>query len=404
MSFTMCHPAYRIHKPHIVLLLALLLALPAAARRYTVVVSLDGYRWDYPQWYDTPFIDRMAQEGVKAGLIPSFPSKTFPNHYTLATGLYPDHHGIIANEFFDPDDGIYWRISDPKVNRIAKYYGGEPIWNTAERQGKRVAVFYWPGSDVPVDGRHATIWHDYNKKPLLTLQERMDGIVSQLAKKEKERPDLVMAYLEQPDSHGHTFGPQAKETRQAVEEVDTLLSNLYRRLGELPIKDSINFIVLSDHGMAFVPAEHNIDPNTYLKPHWVRSVSGYLPCIVYAKPGYADSCYQALKQMPHMQVWRKSEIPDYLHFGTNDRIGDIVVSPDLGYAAYNNKWIDGGTHGYDPNYTDMHAVFRAVGPSFRHVELRHFENVCIYPLLCRILGIQPAPCDGSLDEVSIMLR
>ncbi len=385
-------------------LLFFLAILPLSARRYTVLISLDGYRWDYPQWYDTPFIDQMAREGVEAGLIPSFPSKTFPNHYALATGLYPDHHGIIANEFFDPDDGTYFSIGDPKVNRIAKYYGGEPIWNTAERQGKRVAVFYWPGSDVAVNGRHASVWHDYNQRPLLTLQERIDGIVEQLSMAETERPDLIMAYMEQPDAHGHTFGPQAKETRAAVEEVDTLLAQLYRRIEQLQFRDSINLVVLSDHGMAFVPKEHAVKVATRLKPEWVRKISGYVPCLVYANAGYADSCYEALKDMPNMNVWRKNEVPEYLHYGTNDRIGDIVISPDCGFVAYDGKWMDGGTHGYDPNYPEMHALFRAVGPDFKHIELRHFRTVDVYPLICHLLGIAPAPCDGDLKEIESMLN
>ncbi len=389
-------------------LLAILLffftLLPLSARRYTVLISLDGYRWDYPQWYDTPFIDQMAREGVEAGLIPSFPSKTFPNHYALATGLYPDHHGIIANEFFDPDDGTYFSIGDAKVNRIAKYFGGEPIWNTAERQGKRVAVFYWPGSDVAVNGRHASVWHDYNQRPLLTLQERVDGVMEQLSMKEDERPDLIMAYMEQPDAHGHTFGPQAKETRAAVEEVDTLLGQLYRRIKQLQFRDSVNLVVLSDHGMAFVPKEHAIAVSPYLKPEWVRKISGYVPCLVYANAGYADSCYEALKHMPNMKVWRKSEVPEYLHYGTNDRIGDIVISPDCGFVAYDGKWMDGGTHGYDPNYPEMHALFRAVGPDFKHIELRHFRIVDVYPLICHLLGIEPAPCDGVLSEIESMLN
>lgn len=169
-------------------LLTALLPQLAQARRYTVVISLDGYRWDYPQWYDTPFINFMAEHGVKAGLIPSFPSKTFPNHYTMATGLYPDHHGIVANEFFDTKTGDRFALSDAKQKLDPRYYGGEPVWNTAARQGKRVAVFYWPGSDVKVNGRYPDVYYAYDRKPRLTLDERADGIISQLSLPEKNAP------------------------------------------------------------------------------------------------------------------------------------------------------------------------------------------------------------------------
>lgn len=384
-------------------MLLLVASMPAGAKRYTVVVSLDGFRWDYTQWYDTPFIDFMASRGTSAGLIPSFPSKTFPNHYTIATGLYPDHHGIVANEFYDPTMHRTFALGVPKEKNDPAYYGGEPIWNTAHKQGKRVAVYYWPGSDVKVNGRYPDRYLDYDKKPRLSLEERIDGVIAEMARPEKTRPDLVMAYMEQPDAYGHSYGPQSKRTRQAVQMVDSLLGRLYNGLRKLPQADSINLIVLSDHGMTWVPRGNNIGVKPYLNPQWVRDVSGSVPCNIYVNAGYQDSVYMALKGLDHVRVWRKQDIPAYLHYGTNSRVGDVVVCPDLGYVVYDGGVADNGNHGYDPYLQDMHAVFRAIGPDFKHQSLPHFENVNVYPLLCQLLGIEPAPNDGSAEVATEIL-
>lgn len=393
----------RIIRTPLATLLLLVLTLPAWARHYTVIISLDGFRWDYPLWYDTPFIDEMAERGVSAGLVPAFPSKTFPNHYTLATGLYPDHHGIIANEFYDPATGESFSLSDPAKKSDPRFYGGEPIWNTAHRQGRRTAVFYWPGSDVKVNGRYPDKFFFYDLQPRLTMEERLQGVAAELRRAERQRPDLIMAYLEEPDASGHRFGPQSRRTRAAVARVDSLLQALYADIRQLSYADSVNLIVVSDHGMAWVPRTNGVPIAPHLKKEWVKAASGSVPCNVYVNPGCEDSVYHALQSMPHVRVWRKRDIPAALHYGTNPRVGDIVVSPDEGFIVYDKPFDDGGTHGFDPAMPAMHALFRAVGPDFRHVAVPHFPNVSIYPLLCRLLGIEPAPNDGNRKEIETIL-
>ncbi len=385
-------------------LLLLLLALPTWARHYTVIVSLDGYRWDYPQWYDTPFIDFMAEQGVSSGLVPSFPSKTFPNHYTLATGLYPDHHGIIANEFYDPTTGESFSLANAVQKSNPAFYGGEPIWNTAHRQGRRVAVFYWPGSDVKVNGRYPDKFFFYDQKPRLTMAQRLQGVVSELSLPERRRPDLIMAYLEQPDASGHNSGPQSKRTRAAVGEVDSLLQAMYLNIRQLSYADSVNLLVVSDHGMTWIPRDHAVSIGPSLKKEWVKMASGSVPCNVYVEPGCQDSVYEALRRVDHVKVWRKQDVPAYLHYGTHPRVGDVVVSPDEGFVIYEKDIIAGGTHGFDPTLPSMHALFRAMGPDFRHTEIPHFKNVDIYPLLCRLLGIEPAPNDGNIEEIETIVK
>lgn len=375
--------------------LAISLCVYGKSGNTTVVISLDGCRWDYPLWYDTPMFDFMAENGISSGLIPSFPSKTFPNHYTLATGLYPDHHGIIANSFFDTESGEVFSLSDPEQKTNPKYYGGEPIWLTAKRQGLRTAVFYWPGSDVPILGQHPDTYFNYDDKPRLSAKQRINGIIEQLAKPDDKRPHLIMAYLEQPDANGHKYGPQSKLTRKAVVKVDSLIGHLYQRLCSHHLEKKVNLVVLSDHGMAWVDSTHAITIAHRLKQEWVRDIVGEIPACVYANPGYADSIYLALRDIPHARVWRKGEVPEYLHYGTSSRIGDVVVLPDIGYIVYDKPFDAGGTHGYDPTLQEMHAIFRAIGPDIPHTSIPDFPNVCVYNFICRLLGIQPAPNDGT---------
>lgn len=388
----------------LILTITALLSACAKNDQVTVIISLDGFRWDYTQWYDTPFLDRMAEEGVEAALIPSYPSKTFPNHYTLATGLYPDHHGIIGNKFINRATGKKFSLSNREVKHDAHYYGGEPIWLTAQRQGLRTAVFYWPGSDVAVQGKYPDKYFNYDQEPRLTFGQRIDGILKQLRRPEAKRPQLIMAYFEQPDHNGHVYGPQAKQTRIAVMEIDKLISNLYERIQKLPISDKVNFIVVSDHGMTLTMPEKHIDARQYLKKEWYYDIEGDAPANVYAREGCADSICQALQGVDHIRVWHRSEVPYYLHYGTNENVGDVVIDTELGWLFSDKKAEYGGTHGYDPSYNDMHALFRAVGPAFKHISLPHFPNVDVYPLLCHLLGIEPAPNDGSLNIVKRMLR
>ncbi|MCR5131163.1 MAG: ectonucleotide pyrophosphatase/phosphodiesterase [Prevotella sp.] len=380
----------------LLLLLALsgiFIASSAEGRHTTVIISLDGCRWDYPQWYDTPTFDFMAANGMESGLIPAFPSKTFPNHYTLATGLYPDHHGIVANMFLDTETGDVFSLSNKEQKHNPKYYGGEPIWITAKRQGLRTAVFYWPGSDVEIAGQYPDTYFNYDEKRL-GMTQRIDGILTQLARPEEERPQLIMAYLEQPDANGHRYGPQSKLTRESVLLTDSLIGRLYAGLCRNMLKDKVNLLVVSDHGMAWVDSCHAVKLRPHLKAEWVRDIQGNIPACIYANEGCTDSIYEALKDLDHVRVWRKTEVPEYLHYGSSPRIGDVVVLPDIGYLAEDEPFESGGTHGFDPDLQEMHALFRAIGPDIPRLTLPHFPNVCVYSLLCRLLGIEPAPNDG----------
>ncbi len=374
------------------------------AKKTTIVISCDGFRWDYSEMYDTPFLDLMARQGVKGELVPSFPSKTFPNHYTLATGLRPEHHGIIANSFLNRATGARFSLSNPKTKYDARFYHGEPLWLTAQRQGLHTAVFYWPGSDVAIDGHYPDLWHSYDEKPHLTFTQRVDGIMQQLTA--KKSPDLIMAYFEEPDASGHSYGPLAKQTRAAVENIDSLLGSLWTRIGKAGLQDQVNLVVVSDHGMAWFTPSRQITVGRYLHKDWYQSIEGNLPANIYAAQRWQqDSIVAALSHVAHLHVWRKADIPQWLHYQSDPNIGDVLVLPDEGFLFTDETCHDEGVHGFDPAYSDMHALFRAVGPDVRVGEnIGAFSNTAVYALVCRLLGISPAPNDGMEDYRRIAIK
>ncbi len=374
---------------------------------YTIIVSLDGFRWDYCEAFDTPFLNSMTQQGVKAIMQPSFPSKTFPNHYTLATGLYPDHHGIVANSFLVRSTGKVYSLGDSIERNKAEYYGGDPIWLTAKRQGVKSATVYWVGSDVAVKGDHANYWHNYMKKPLLSFEQRTRRVLELLNMPKEQRPHFIMCYFEEPDHNGHSYGPIARETRQAVEHLDSLLGSMWKEIKKLPFGAQVNLIVTGDHGMSWVESNRNVAIRPYVKDEWVERIEGNLPAQFYVtQPQYADSIVNAYKNVPHSRAWKKADLPAYLHYGTNPNVGDVVVLPDAGWLVTDQPIKRGGAHGYDNLLSDMLVGFRAMGPSFKegYIKPQQFSNVCVYPLLCHLLGITPSPNDGNLNEVADMLR
>ena len=373
---------------------------------YTVIVSLDGFRWDYPEAFNTPFLDQMAHDGVKAVMMPSFPSKTFPNHYTLATGLYPDHHGIISNTFLVRATGKVYSLKNSETRSDPQYYGGDPIWLTAKRQGVKSATVFWVGSDVAIKGEHANYWRDYQTQQI-SLPQRTDEVVRLLSLPEDERPHLVMAYFEQPDRSGHLNGPICGPTRRAMEYMDLLLADMWERIQQLPHAAQVNLIVKGDHGMAWLSPERQISPAKYLKKEWIARFDNDFPVLINAsKPKYVNDIVAALQNVDHLRVWKRGELPEYLHYGNNENMSDVVVLPDVGWYFSDDKLTQHGSHGFDHTCSDMWVGFRAIGPDFKQgYERAHtFRNVCVYPLLCHLLGIAPSPNDGTLDEVSDLLR
>lgn len=371
---------------------------------YVILVSFDGFRWDYPKLYDTPHMDDMARKGVKAErLIPSFPTKTFPNHYTLATGLYPDHHGIINNSFYAPDlNGIY-RIGDSRMVTDPDAYFGEPIWVTAEQQGVKSASYFWVGSEAPIMDTYPTYWKKY--KESIPYRDRVDQVIKWLKLPISKRPGLVLLYFDEPDHTGHGAGPEHPETGRVIEYLDSILGYLRSEIQSLAYGDKVNLILLSDHGMGSISPDRYVNISSYLPEYWTDQVVGGNP-VYLIKPaeGYMDSISITLNEVEGVMAWQKEAIPEHLHYGSSPRFPGIVIVADSGWnigTKANPSGYIGGAHGYDNRFTQMHTIFYAEGPAFKKNHTTPaFSNVEVYGIISHILGLEPANTDGDLSNVS----
>ena len=399
-------------KRHLILLACAVIAATGCTSKnlhdenITVIVSLDAFRWDYPQIHDTPWLDSIARAGVSATMLPSYPASTFPNHYTIATGLVPDHHGIVNSQFWDSERGVMYSMGDPETRNNPDYYGGEPIWATAERQGVRTGNVYWVGSDIPIGGVLPTYYKNWYDEPRLDYCERVDEALRLLSLPEAERPRLVMVYFDDPDWTSHEFGPRGIETGVMVHYLDSLMGVLYTGIKDLPYGDKVNMIVTADHGMTDISDERFICIDDYVKDEWVEHAVSTSPTSIFTKPGCRDSVINALKDVEHISVWKKEEVPAELVYGTSPHLGDIIVVPDLGWQfGWQPRGLV-GAHGYSPQESDMQVMFRACGPDFKEgyaAPARHV-NVDIYGLLCHLLGIEPQPTDGDFSRVEPLLK
>ena len=374
---------------------------------YLLVVSLDGFRWDYPQKYKLPHFDSIAYKGVKAKSIqPCFPTVTFPNHYSMATGLYPDNHGIVQNKFYDPDLKLTYKIGDSKMVMDSRFYNGEPIWVTAEKQGVKSASFYWVGSEAKIKNIQPSYWKIYENK--IPFNQRIDTLMHWFQLPESERPHLVLFYLPEPDGISHDFGPNSKETQQMVSYLDSIMWVMVNKISSLPIGKKINIIITSDHGMAELNSKKNIVIDDYLKPEWIKGFYGYNPTYnLSVNENCLDSVYNALKKVEHLNVWKANKLPKRLHYGKNKRIGNIVLMAEDGWSISRkkDKLPYGGAHGYDIENMDMHGIFYAIGPAFKtNYTTSTFSNINLYPLMAKILKLKPAKTDGKLSEIKQVLK
>jgi alkaline phosphatase D len=377
-------------------------------KNYVLLVSFDGFRWDYNQIYKTPNLNKLAHDGVKADrMIPSFPTVTFPNHYTIATGLYPDHHGLINNSFPASDLGLFYRMGDRVAVENPAFYGGEPIWVTAEKQGVKAASFFWVGSEAPVGGIHPSYWKKYDDN--VTFGERIDTVIKWLGYPKEKRPELVTLYFDEPDHSGHSFGPVSPQTGKAVQRVDSIMGVLRAKIATLPDAKRINLILVSDHGMEAVSAEKYINIKSIVPERMISSVSGGNPVyLINSKDGKKDSILYLLNKTKGLKAWDKTQVPSRLHFGTNPRIPEIVVLADSSWSIGtrpDGSTLRGGAHGYDNSNSDMFAIFYAAGPSFRkNYRFKELNNIDVYNLVCKILKINPAKNDGDPEHIEGMLR
>ena len=377
-----------------------------------ILISLDGFRWDYPERADTPTLDRLAAEGVRAQrMIPVFPSKTFPNHYTLVTGLWPAEHGILANYIYDPEFDDTFALNKVEAITDARWWGGEPIWVTAERQGRKAATLFWPGSEAAIGGIRPSYWLPYQHD--LPNEERVDQLLRWLDQDPAERPAFLTLYMSDVDSAGHAHGPDAPETLAAIKAVDRILGRLVEGLESRGLLASSHLIVVADHGMAAVSPERVIVLDDYVDVDTAHPADWNPVLALWPREEDTEAVYQALVNAhPHLKVYRRQDIPQRYHYRGHRRTPRILGVADAGWSIGSRQSLEespqrysGGTHGYDPAEPSMGALFIGHGPLFRQgVVVKPFENINVYELMCHILGLKPAKNSGSLTAVRQLLR
>ena len=389
------------------------------AKPYVILVSLDGFRYDYPRIYHSPNLDALGARGASApeGMIPAYPSITFPNHYTIVTGLYPEHHGIVANVFYDPARKQVYSYKDEQTVTDGTWYGGTPLWVLAEQQGMRSACFFWPGSEANIQGTLPTYYMKYDAK--FPNRKRVEQVLEWLQLPAERRPHFITLYFSDVDSAGHAHGPDSPEVAAAVREVDDEIGRLVEGVAKLNLR--VDVVVVADHGMAKVEGDW-INLSEYFD---TRLLEKGVESFMYPRSEQgAAKIYAALDgKSDKFRVYRSGSVPAGLHFDGNPREGDPVVVPTgpylirvnappatAGADAMHASGPPAGMHGYDPaTIPEMKAIFFAAGPDIRRGEkVPPFENVNLYPFVARILGLdishlKTGPIDGDLKALQGIL-
>ncbi|KAJ2902757.1 hypothetical protein MKZ38_000111 [Zalerion maritima] len=392
----------------------------------TIIISLDGFRADFLNRGLTPRLNAFIKEGVSPlYMTPSFPSVTFPNHYTLATGLYPEAHGVVGNTFWDPELREEFYYTDPARSLDPKWWGGEPFWVTAEKAGIRTAIHMWPGSEAHILGIEPTFMDKYNGKEKLPnkvdrILEFLDkpGMEVETAKVEEMRPQIVAAYVPNVDADGHKYGPNSTEIRDTIQNVDTMLDQIFTGLEERNLTKIVNVIVVSDHGMATTDMHRVIQLEDLVDINKIEHTDGWpLVGLRPKSPNDLQGLYQELVEKsekdPNWDVYLRDEnMPERYHFSQNDRIAPLWIIPKTGWAVVMKEEYDvaasiekdeqyhpRGLHGYDHENPLMRAIFVARGPAFPHEphsKVEVFQNINVYNILCDSVGLESISNNGTM--------
>lgn len=381
-----------------------------------ILISIDGFRWDYADIYaaEAPTLRALMDEGSMArALIPVFPSNTFPNHYSVVTGLYPAKHGIIDNAFFDPHLGAAFRFNQPGTARDARWWGGEPIWVTAITQGRKAATSFWVGSESEIRGVRPTFWRTYDNR--VPFDTRLDELIGWMKLSAAERPAVITFYLEETNSAGHRYGPDSPQVAAAIKLSDQRIATMLARLRAEQIEP--NLVIVSDHGMTDTSADRVVVLEEHVARESVQvdaegSAMSLRPLHI-----EVDALIKAFEKIPHVKAYRAEDLPAWFHLTGNDRISPVWILPDEGWHVvtratferlktnYPLKGYLQGDHGYDPALPNMQGILIAHGPVFRrHARHPAVENIHIYNLMCAALYLEPAKNDGDDRLVKAFLR
>lgn len=378
----------------------------------TLLIGIDGLRWDIIDRHPAPTLRELAEQGVRAqGLIPVLPSKTFPNFYAIATGLYPENNGVMDNTTYAPEINTTFRMSD---QNDARWFQGEPIWVTAEQQGVRAATMFWVGSAAPVADTRPSYWRQFDGS--VPNADRVQQVFDWLDLPETERPGFISLYFEAVDSASHGAGVDSPEERQALAEVDAVLAYLLQGLQTRELLSQMNIVIVGDHGMTDLSVDRIIYLDDYVDFSELHSpqLSGERQgnavfAAFHGDDDDVESMYQAIALAhPRMRVYRKSQFPDWFRLSHPERAPDLVIVPDNGWLV-SKRGIEfrgpRATHGFSPQHRDMHAGLIVTGPAFRQgVSVEPLHVVDIYGILSRTLGIVPADNDGSASRIAPLFR
>ncbi|MEP0545504.1 MAG: ectonucleotide pyrophosphatase/phosphodiesterase [Rhodothermales bacterium] len=376
-----------------------------------VLVSFDGFRHDYLDRYPTPNFDRVAEAGVRAdALVPSFPTLTFPNHYSIATGMYPDRHGLVGNTIYDPGFDATYSMRDRDAVGDGRWYGGEPIWVTAETQGLVTASYFWVGTEAPVMGVRPTTWKPYDND--VTYEARVDSALAWLSLPDARRPRLLTLYFSAVDGAGHRHGPDSPEVADAVARVDSALGRLLDGIERIDGRDDVNVVLVSDHGMAQPDAGQAVVVTDYVTlPDDVQALTAGPELMLWLDEAAADSLDVLLDVAlpPTVRSYTRDELPEGWHFGTSPRTPPLILVAERPVLVglprhFERPW--GGVHGYAPEDSTMGGIFLAAGPQVAAAgRIAAFDNVHIYPFLTALLGLRPNPdIDGDATVLAPALR
>ena len=382
---------------------------------YLILISLDGFRWDYVEKYKPPQLSTFIENGVKAeSLIPSYPTKTFPNHYTIATGLYPDRHGILGNNFYSHDKKVTYNIRDREMVEDGSFYHGSPIWIHAAKTGMVTASYYFVGTEANIQGLYPTFYYKFDEN--VKNEVRVDQAIKWLKMPKEMRPHLITMYFADLDKTGHRFGPNNdEEIKKTLFKLDTILGDLFKGIHETKLP--VNIIIVSDHGMLEVPVENYIPIELLENDEMFLTVNnGSIVNIHPKEDNLTDSILQFLRNKEkNFKVYLTGKTPHFEYIPKNINWGAIQVVADDGYYFSDVRSIGlrkvsarkvFGQHGFDPNLKEMHGIFYANGPAFNKGYISSpIKNIHIYPLMCQILGLEiPTDIDGDIKKIESILK
>ncbi|MEQ9091049.1 MAG: ectonucleotide pyrophosphatase/phosphodiesterase [Balneola sp.] len=374
-----------------------------------LLISFDGFRADYLSKTETPNFDRLIKNGATAeGLIPIFPTKTFPNHYAIASGLYPENNGLIGNNMYDPDMDARYSMGNRDAVENPNWYSGEPIWNTVEKAGKKAGTMFWIGSEAPIQNMRPSHWKSYDGS--FPNEARIDTVLKWMTK-DQDPVDFGTLYFSFVDSQGHRYGPDSEEVIEAIKQADELVGYLMEKLES---NESINLMIVSDHGMIEVSPSRKVTLDNYIDVNKIEIIS-YSPALMFNVEGEGEiEIFESLKKNEeNFKVYLKENIPARYHLKNNSRVPEILMVADEGYTINTKQFFEsrgsdypsGGAHGFDNANPKMDAIFVAYGPAFKkEVKLGRFENIHLYEVMAKILNIEPAPNDGDIDAVIEILK